>query len=444
MSTVVIVGAQWGDEGKGKLVDFCTEFADMVVRYAGGPNAGHTLVVGDDKLIVRLIPSGILRQQTRCVLAQGMVIDPAVLLSEMDELDRRGLSPATRLIVSDRAHVILPFHITIDTLRETTGKGGPRLGTTKRGIGPAYEDKAARRGLRIGELRDLGKARRLIEDMIAAWTPTMRALGAEPPDADAIVKQLEPLAARIIPLIAETSRLIDDAVCKGQKVMFEGAQGTLLDVDHGTYPFVTSSSASAAGACAGSGIGPTCIDSVLGIVKAYSTRVGGGPFPTELTDAIGEKLREDGAEFGSVTGRARRTGWLDLPMIRYAARVNGLSGLAVTKLDVLTGHKELKVCVAYDTPQGRTEDLPIDLLDVAKPVYKTLPGFSEPLCEARSLADLPANARAYLDFLESSSGVPLAMVSVGPRRSETIVLASPFAPRPATGAKTSRWARSSS
>jgi adenylosuccinate synthase len=444
MPTVVIVGAQWGDEGKGKIVDFCTETADIVVRYAGGPNAGHTLVVGDDKLIVRLIPSGILRERTRCVLAQGMVIDPAVLVSEMDELARRGLSPATRLVVSDRAHVILPFHVTIDTLRETTGKGGPRLGTTKRGIGPAYEDKAGRRGLRLGELRDLSKARQWIDDAIATWTPTMRALGAEPPDADAIVRQREPLAARIVPLLCDTSRLVDEVVKKGQNVMFEGAQGTLLDIDHGTYPFVTSSSASAAGACAGAGVGPTCIDTVLGIVKAYSTRVGGGPFPTELNDAIGEKLRKDGAEFGSVTGRPRRTGWLDLPALRYAARVNGLSELAITKLDVLTGHDQLQVCVGYETPEGRTEELPIDRLEQAKPIYKTLAGWREPLSQARTLAELPAAARTYLDFLESSAGVPLTLISVGPRRTETIVLKNPFAPRSSAGAKTPRWDRPSS
>ena len=444
MPTVVIVGAQWGDEGKGKIVDLCTESADVVVRYAGGPNAGHTLVVGDDKLIVRLIPSGILRQQTRCVLAQGMVIDPTVLVSEMDELERRGLSPATRLVVSDRAHMILPFHITVDTLRETTGKGGPKLGTTKRGVGPTYEDKAARRGLRMGELRDLGKAQKLIADAIVAWTPTLRALGAEPPDAGAIVRELEPLAARIVPLLADTSRLVDEVIRKGQNVMFEGAQGTLLDLDHGTYPFVTSSSASASGACAGTGIGPTRIDAVLGIVKAYATRVGGGPFPTELTDATGEKLRADGAEFGAVTGRPRRTGWLDLPSIRYAARVNGLSELAVTKLDVLTGHTELQVCVAYDTPEGRTAEFPLDRLEHAKPVYKAFPGWREPLDGARSLADLPAAARTYLDFLESGAGVPLGIVSVGPRRSETIVLTTPFAPRPSPGAKTSRWDRPSS
>jgi len=431
MPTVVIVGAQWGDEGKGKIVDFCTEFADVVVRYAGGPNAGHTLVVGDDKLIVRLIPSGILRPRTRCVLAHGMVIDPGVLVSEMDELERRGLAPTTRLFVSDHAHVILPFHVTLDTLRETSGKGGLMLGTTKRGIGPAYEDKAGRRGLRMLLLRDLAKAKTVIEQAIFAWSPTLRALGADVPSAEGIVEQLRPLAERIVPQLRDTSRLVNDAIRDGQSVLFEGAQGTLLDIDYGTYPYVTSSSASAAGAAAGSGIGPTRIDTVVGITKAYATRVGGGPFPTELSDATGDKLREDGAEFGSVTGRPRRTGWIDLPAIRYAARVNGLDGLAVTKLDVLTGHPKLKVCIAYDTPEGRTAELPIDLLDEPAritPIYETLDGWSESLAEARSKDDLPRAARDYLRFLEQQSGVPLFLVSVGARRSETIVLTNPFAP----------------
>jgi adenylosuccinate synthase len=431
MPTVVIVGAQWGDEGKGKIVDFCTEYADVVVRYAGGPNAGHTLVVGDDKLIVRLIPSGILRPKTCCVLAHGMVIDPGVLVAEMDELERRGLSPTTRLFVSDRAHVILPFHIAIDTARETTGKGGRTLGTTKRGIGPAYEDKAARRGLRMGLLRDLSKAKVVIEQAIVAWTPTLRALGVDVPSADALVEQLRPLARRIEPQLRDTSRLVNEAIRDGQSVLLEGAQGTLLDIDYGTYPYVTSSSASAAGAAAGSGIGPTRVDSVVGITKAYATRVGEGPFPTELLDATGKKLREDGAEFGSVTGRPRRTGWLDLPAIRYAARVNGLDGLAVTKLDVLTGHPKLKVCVAYQTPHGRTAEFPIDLLDepgLIQPIYETLDGWTESLAEVRSRDDLPRAAREYLRFLEHESGVPLCLISVGPRRSETIVISNPFAP----------------
>jgi adenylosuccinate synthase len=427
MATVVIVGAQWGDEGKGKIVDFYTEDADVVVRYAGGPNAGHTLVVGDDKLIVRLIPSGILRPNTRCILAQGMVIDPAVLVSEMDELERRGLSPTTRLFVSERAHVILPFHITIDTLRETTGKGGLALGTTKRGIGPAYEDKAARRGLRMGLLRDLAKAEKVLEQTLIAWEPTLRALGGEVPTVRALVEQLRPLAQRIVPQLAETSRMVWSAIQEKQSVLLEGAQGTLLDIDHGTYPYVTSSTASAAGAAAGAGIGPTRIDSVVGITKAYATRVGGGPFPTELTDATGDKLRDDGVEFGSVTGRPRRTGWLDLPALRYSARINGLDGLAITKLDVLTGHPELKVCVGYETSAGRTEELPLDMLDEpVKPIYETFRGWSESLAGVRTYEELPNAARDYLRFIEQKSAVPLYLVSVGPRRSETVVLKNPF------------------
>jgi adenylosuccinate synthase len=430
MSTVVIVGAQWGDEGKGKIVDFYTEHADMVVRYAGGPNAGHTLVVGNDKLIVRLIPSGILRAGTDCVLAQGMVIDPAVLIAEMDELDRRGLSPGARLHISDRAHLILPFHVTIDALRETSGKGGGlALGTTKRGIGPAYEDKAARRGLRAGLLGDLTAAEACIERALSAWAPVLGQLGGEVPTARSIIDWLRPLAERLVPRLADTSRLVEGAIRAGKHVLLEGAQGTLLDIDHGTYPYVTSSSASAGGAPAGTGIGPTRIDSVVGITKAYATRVGEGPFPTELFDSVGDKLREDGAEFGSVTGRPRRTGWLDLPALRYAERINGLDGLAVTKLDVLTGHRELKVCVAYDTPDGRSEEFPLGKLgdpSSVRPVYETLAGWSESLAGVRSMAELPRAAREYLRFLEEKSRVPVYLVSVGARRDETMVLKNPF------------------
>jgi adenylosuccinate synthase len=429
MSAVVVVGAQWGDEGKGKIVDFCTEHAELVVRYAGGPNAGHTLVVGDEKFIVRLIPSGILRPETRCVLGQGMVIDPQVLLSEVDELARRGLATEGRLFVSDRAHLILSYHLLVDGLREGSGRAGLGIGTTKRGIGPAYEDKAARRGIRVGALRDLAACEKLVEQAIRAWAPAIRDYGGEAPTVASVMEWLRPLAPRIVPMLADASRILDDAVKGRRGVLLEGAQGTLLDVDHGTYPFVTSSSAVAGGAATGAGIGPTRIDTVLGITKAYATRVGAGPFPTELSDATGQKLREDGAEFGSVTGRPRRTGWLDLPALRYAARVNGLDGLALTKLDVLTGHPELKVCVAYDTPSGRTEDLPIDELDRATPVYATLEGWTESLAAARVLDDLPRAARAYVRFLEEGAGVPLYLLSVGPRRSETIVLHNPFTGR---------------
>jgi adenylosuccinate synthase len=432
MSCVVIVGAQWGDEGKGKIVDIYTEFADVVVRYAGGPNAGHTLVVGDEKLVVRLLPSGILRPQTRCVLGQGMVIDPAVLIGEIDELVRRGhRGLEARLAVSDRAHLILPYHVLVDTLRESSSAA---LGTTKKGIGPAYEDKARRTGILAGDLRDSARLKAKIEAALDAWAPTIRALGGEVPKSAELVTELEAAKGRIVPMLAHTSELVDSAIRAGKRVMLEGAQGTLLDIDHGTYPFVTSSSAVAGGASVGVGIGPSRIKTVIGITKAYATRVGSGPFPTELGDADGDHLREVGAEFGSVTGRPRRTGWLDLPALRYAARVNGIDGLALTKLDVLTGLSRIRVCVAYDTPSGRTRDFPIDELqtpNAVTPVYEELPGWNDKLETARVLDELPTAARAYVRFLEEGAEVPVYLVSVGPRRTETIMLHNPFVGRAA-------------
>ncbi|HYO97124.1 MAG TPA: adenylosuccinate synthase [Polyangiaceae bacterium] len=435
MSAVVVVGAQWGDEGKGKIVDIYTEFADMVVRYAGGPNAGHTLVVGDDKLVVRLLPSGILRRGTRCVLGQGMVVDPEVLLGEMDELVRRGHTDlGKRLVLSDRSHLILPYHVLVDTLRETSAREGNAIGTTKKGIGPAYEDKARRTGVRAGELRDLGRLSERIGLALEGWAPVILALGGTLPELSGIIEPLKVAAERLVPLLGSTSSLVDDAIRRGERVMLEGAQGTLLDLDHGTYPFVTSSSAVSGGAAIGAGIGPNRIDTVLGITKAYATRVGAGPFPTELDDADGRHLREVGAEFGSVTGRPRRTGWLDLPGLRYAARVNGLDGLALTKLDVLTGMDRIKVCVAYDTPAGRISDFPIDELESSgrvTPIYKELEGWTERIEGARVLDDLPKAARAYVRFIEEQTQVPLYLVSVGARRGETIVLHNPFVGRSA-------------
>jgi len=430
MSAVVIVGAQWGDEGKGKVVDIYMEVADMVVRYAGGPNAGHTLVVGDEKVIVRLLPSGILRDGTRCVLGQGMVIDPGVLIGEIDELGRRGYKGLeARLSISDRAHLILPYHILIDGLREESVRADKAIGTTKKGIGPAYEDKVRRTGVRAGELRDLDRLASRVESALEAWAPVAAALGGKLPSVKEVVEPLEEPARRIVRMLDNTSMLVERAIRDGARVMFEGAQGTLLDVDHGTYPFVTSSSAVSGGAAIGAGVGPNRIDTVIGITKAYTTRVGGGPFPTELDDADGRHLREAGAEFGSVTGRPRRTGWIDLPGLRYAARVNGLDGLALTKLDVLTGFERIKVCVAYETPNGRVEDLPIDLLDepqVCRPVYEELQGWTEPLEAVRTLDELPKAARAYVRYLEEGAGVPVYLVSVGPRRRETIMLHNPF------------------
>ena len=430
MSSVVIVGAQWGDEGKGKIVDIYTEAAEVVVRYAGGPNAGHTLVVGDEKIVVRLLPSGVLRENTWCVLGQGMVVDPAVLLAEIDELDRRGRRGIEqRLWLSDRAHLILPYHILVDSLREASAASDKAIGTTKKGIGPTYEDKARRTGIRAGDLRDEARLRDLLAQAIAAWAPVIVALGGEVPKVESVVAPLLKQAERLVPLLDNVSLRVDQALRSGKRVLFEGAQGTLLDIDHGTYPFVTSSSAVAGGAAIGCGIGPNWIKSVVGITKAYTTRVGAGPFPTELDDKYGEHLRVVGAEFGSVTGRPRRTGWLDLPALRYAARVNGFDGLALTKLDVLTGLDRVRVCVAYATPQGRTEEFPIDDIDVpgrVQPIFEEFDGWSESIGEARSIAELPKATRNYLDYIAKAVNVPAWLVSVGPRRSETIVLHQPL------------------
>ena len=427
MSAVVVVGAQWGDEGKGKIVDLFTERAKLVVRYAGGPNAGHTLVVDDEKVIVRLIPSGILRPETRCVLAQGMVIDPDRLLGEIDELiakkklDEKTLG--TRLSVSDRAHAILPYHVAVDTLRE---KGDGAIGTTKRGVGPCYEDKAARRGIPLGAFRDLAKTEKLARSAIEAWAPVAKALGGELPSIDDVMKTVKQVRARLLPLLADTSALVNASLAKKEDVLFEGAQGTLLDLDHGTYPFVTSSTPTSGGACTGSGVGPTRIDRVIGLVKAYTTRVGSGPFPTELHDDIGDRLRKAGQEFGSVTGRPRRTGWLDLPALRYAVRVNGIDGIALTKLDVLSGLDEIRVCVAYKTSAGTTKEFPIDELDSATPIYESMPGWSDSTAKARSMDDLPKAARSYLDRIAKDTECPLDVVSIGAGRDETIILRHPF------------------
>lgn len=435
MSAVVVVGAQWGDEGKGKIVDIYTESAEVVVRYAGGPNAGHTLVVGQEKIVVRLLPSGVLRPTTHCILGQGMVVDPAVLVGEIDELKRRGRTGIEKqLLLSDRAHIILPYHIEIDSLRESQAPRERAIGTTKKGIGPAYEDKVRRTGIRAGDLRDLARVERLVASTLEQWRPTIEALGGKVPSPSSIVDGLRPFAERLVPLLGNASKATDDAIRAGKRVMLEGAQGTLLDVDHGTYPYVTSSSAVAGGAAIGAGIGPSRIDAVLGITKAYTTRVGEGPFPTELDDDTGRHLREVGDEFGSVTRRPRRTGWLDLPGLRYAARVNGIDGLAFTKLDVLTGLDKIRVCVAYDTPEGRVTDLPIDLLeDKARvvPVYQDLEGWKENLENVRVLDQLPKAARDYVRFVEEQTGVPMYLVSVGPSRDATIVLHNPFVGRAA-------------
>ncbi len=433
MSCVIVVGAQWGDEGKGKIVDIYTEHAELVVRAAGGANAGHTLVVGDEKTIVRLLPSGILRDRTLCILAQGMVVDPTVLVGEMTDLTKRGLQRVDeRVKLSARAHLVLSYHQQIDELREKAAQERA-IGTTKKGIGPALEDKVRRTGVLAGDLRDLARLRDRIEGALVHWRPQLAALGGSSPNVDEVLAQIEPMRARLLPLLSDTSKIVNDALRAGKNILLEGAQGTLLDIDHGTYPFVTSSSPIAAGAAAGAGLGPTRISCVLGIAKAYATRVGSGPFPTELPEPDGTRLREAGAEFGSVTGRPRRTGWFDLPAFKYAARVNGLDGFALTKLDVLTGLGSLQVCVGYDTPEGRTDELPLELISQdarqVKPVYEELPGWSESLSAVRQMSELPRAARDYVKFIEDRSGVPLYLLSVGARRLETIVLKSPFEER---------------
>ncbi|MGH7519113.1 MAG: adenylosuccinate synthase [Gemmatimonadales bacterium] len=416
---VVVVGAQWGDEGKGKLVDVLAERADMVVRYQGGANAGHTVVTGETQFILQQIPSGILHPRVTCVIGNGVVLDPDQLFLELEQLAPKGVDPAGRLFVSDRAHLVLPLHKLLDRASEKS----QNIGTTGRGIGPTYEDKYGRRGLRVGDLRRLECARALLAERVDRANRLLQMLGS--PDRVSLAELealLERWAPRLLPLTADTGLLVHRALHDGRRVLLEGAQGALLDVDHGTYPFVTSSNTTAGGAAVGAGIGPTAIQGVLGVVKAYTTRVGNGPLPTEAHDEAGARLRELGGEFGAVTGRPRRCGWFDANVVGYAARVNGLTGLAVTKLDVLDTFEEIQVGVAYLLDGERRDDLPseVDVLGRVQPVYERLPGWRRSTGEARRLADLPVPARAYLDRLEALSEVPIRYVSVGTRRDQII------------------------
>ncbi len=421
MPTVAIVGAQWGDEGKGKVVDLLAETTDVVVRYAGGPNAGHTLVIGDEKLVFRLIPSGVLHTHTHCVLAQGMVLNLGILIEELDVLAGRGLELNERLSLSHLAHLIMPYHVLVDGLREAAADR-TKIGTTKKGIGPCYEDKMGRRGLRAGDLADPERVQAVVGEALRHWTPIIEQLGGDLPSVASVVDPLQEHAERLLPLVTETSSVIDEQIRAGKRVMFEGAQGTLLDIDHGTYPFVTSSSAVAGGACTGAGVGPNQFNRIVGITKAYTTRVGAGPFPTELHDAAGKHMRDVGVEFGSVTGRPRSTGWLDAAGLRYARRVNGLTDFALTKLDVLTGLDPIRVCVGYDTADGRRNEFPIARLAGATPIYEQLPGWTEDITGCRQFGELPQTAQDYLRFIEQQTEVPISLVSVGPRRDETIVV----------------------
>ncbi|HEU4588305.1 MAG TPA: adenylosuccinate synthase [Gemmatimonadales bacterium] len=416
---LVVVGAQWGDEGKGKLVDVLAERADMVVRYQGGANAGHTVVTGETQFILQQIPSGILHPRVTCVVGNGVVLDPDQLFTELDQLAGKGIDTTGRLFVSDRAHLVLPYHKLLDAATEKSQK----IGTTGRGIGPSYEDKYGRRGIRVGDLRHLDCTRPVLAERVDRANRLLEMMGTgERASLDAHVELLERWAPRLLPLTADTGLLVHRAVRQGRRVLLEGAQGSLLDVDHGTYPFVTSSNTTSGGAAVGAGIGPTAINGVLGVVKAYTTRVGNGPLPTEATDQDGERLRELGGEFGAVTGRPRRCGWFDATVVRYAVRVNGLTGLAVTKLDVLDTFAQIRVGTAYRLDGDSCEEMPseVDLLGRVQPVYEVLPGWQRSTADARKLADLPVEARRYLDRLEQLSGAPIRYVSVGTRRDQII------------------------
>jgi len=415
---VVVVGAQWGDEGKGKIVDVLAERADLVVRYQGGANAGHTVHTGAGEFVLHQIPSGIL-QGAVCIVGNGVVLDPETLLTELDALTSRGVRTEHKLYVSDRAHLTLPYHKLLDRAREQREK----IGTTGQGIGPAYEDKYGRRGVRVGDLRNLERATALVCARAHAANEFLGLLGSsERADPAAHAALLARLAPRLLPLAVDAGRVVWEALERGEAVLLEGAQGALLDVDHGTYPYVTSSHTTAGGAAVGAGIGPTAIDAVLGVVKAYTTRVGNGPLPTEAEPALAERIRDLGDEFGATTGRPRRCGWFDAVVVRYAVRVNGLTGLAVTKLDVLGAFPEIPVCVGY-----RSEGEPLDAMSAdverlarVEPVYEVLPGWQQALGQARRLADLPPAARAYLDRLQDLAHAPIRYVSVGTHRDQII------------------------
>jgi adenylosuccinate synthase len=421
---VVIVGSQWGDEGKGKIVDVLAEDIDIVARYQGGANAGHTVHVGEEEFILHQIPSGILHPRRRCLLGNGVVFDPFQFFEELDRLIARGIDAEERVGVSARAHLLLPYHKALDRAAEA-GRGDKRIGTTGRGIGPAYEDKVARQGIRVGELRDAARAEQQLRAAAERVGARLASVGSEERiDADVLVAEVMGIRERLLRLAVDTGRVIHDSLRAGQRILLEGAQGALLDVDHGTYPYVTSSNTTAGGAALGVGIGPTMVDAVVGVVKAYTTRVGAGPLPTELPSPMQERVRELGGEYGATTGRARRCGWFDAVVVRYAARVNGLTGLAVTKLDVLDTLEEVKICTGYRAHGEELDDFPADLglLEAAEPVYETLTGWRQDTTGVRRWEDLPERARTYLERLSELTGVGIWYVSVGTRRDQIIRL----------------------
>jgi len=427
--SVVVVGSQWGDEGKGKVIDLLTGFSDVVIRFQGGNNAGHTLVVGGEKFIVHLIPSGILHETKKCVIGNGVVLDPGVLIGEIDELRKRGYFPHdSQLLISEETHLIMPYHKRLDVAREKA-QGKNKIGTTGRGIGPAYEDKASRSGIRAVDLLDEAVfERKLANNLSQKNFMFTEFFHEEPCVMEEILEEYGSFRPRLEPFVANTSVFVAEALGRGERVLFEGAQGCLLDVDHGTYPFVTSSNTVAGNACAGVGIGPTRIDYVLGVSKAYTTRVGEGPFPTELEDEMGERIREQGGEFGATTGRPRRCGWFDAVIVNHAVRLNGLHGLVITKLDVLDGLERIKICTGYRYNDRVLQVVPasVEALKQCQPIYEEVEGWQEDTREARSLNDLPERARAYIKRIEDITRTEVVAVSVGSDREATIVITNPF------------------
>ncbi len=431
MANVVVVGTQWGDEGKGKIVDLLTRYADFIVRFQGGNNAGHTLVVEGKQFIFHLIPSGILYEDKKCMIGNGVVIDPEVLLSEMQELAESGL-PVTpgRLTISENAHLIMPYHKSLDINQEAALTGSKKIGTTGRGIGPCYDDKIIRKGIKIGDLLDDDLFRDKLKDNIEEKNFLLtKRLNSEPVLFDDIYSQFQTFAEKLAPFLGNVSVELDQARKGGKHILFEGAQGTQLDIDHGTYPFVTSSNTVASNACTGSGFGPVHIDSVIGILKAYTTRVGAGPFPSELFDETGEQLQQKGGEFGATTGRKRRCGWLDSVVANEAVRLNSISGLAITKLDVLSGQPTLKIATSYEADGRQFKAMPsnIRLTERVKPVYEEVAGWQEEITDVRNIDDLPQQARDYIKRIEDITETPAFIVSVGPARDETLLLKNPFA-----------------
>jgi adenylosuccinate synthase len=420
MPATVIVGLQWGDEGKGKTTDFLAEQVGMVVRYQGGDNAGHTVVWGDQVFKLHLVPSGVLYPHITSVIGNGVVVNPATLINELDMLTARGID-VSRVRVSRSAHVLMPYHVALDQANEQR-LGGNKVGTTGRGIGPAYGDRAWRLGLRIEDLLDGSVLRQRLERVLPDKNLILESLGVEPFDVETLLAQCLAWGERLEPYMADTTWLVQQALADGQHVLLEGAQGTLLDLDHGSYPFVTSSNPVAGGACTGGGIGPLQVDEVMGVMKAYATRVGSGPFPTELTDEIGRGIASRGHEVGTTTGRPRRVGWFDAVPLRYAVAVNSVSSIMLNKLDILSGIAEIKLGVAYEVDGERVDHWPSSgsMLSRATPIYETFEGWTEPLHDVRSLADLPENARRYVAAVEDLAGVPIVLVSVGPERSQTI------------------------